>query len=319
MNKSKFWEKVRHVIFDVKDDTMPKSIAKGKYFFVFCMCFLAVAHLIVFYFGVNIKSILMAFQKVSFNDDGTTSQVWTMENFTRFFREFTYSDSVIPTAFLNTFKYFILSTFILFPISYFISYFLYKKVLGYKVFRVVFYLCGIVSSVVWVILYKSIIRIDGPLSTILYEWFGYEMPSLLTTDSTATGAIMGFMIWTGLAGNFILFTGAMNRIPGELMEVSKIDGCGWVRELFQLVTPLCWDTVGTLFILSFIGIFQASGPILLFNTGESTYTISYWIYLQVTQGSYSFPAAVGLFLTVVSIPIVLVIRALINRVETVEY
>ena len=306
--------RLHHKIFDVKNDTMPKSLSKGKNFFVFCMVIIGILHFAVFYVGVNYKAIVLGFQK---EVEGTT--VFTFDWFIAFFKEFSYEDSVLMTCFKNTLKYFVLNSFFLFITGYLISYFLYKKILGYKIFRVVFYMFGIISGIVVVALFKSIIAVEGPIYTIVKEITGTELPFLLKDDSTATNTIMIYCVWTGLASNFILLTGAMNRIPEELIEAAKLEGCGWFREMTGIVTPLIWDTVGTLFILSFIGIFQASGPILLFQTPESTYTFSYWIYLQVTAGSNNYPAAIGLFVTVITLPIVFLVRHLLSKIETVEF
>ena len=293
---------------------MPRSIARGKNFFVFCMIFVGLMHFIVFYLGVNYKAIMLAFEK-----NVKEETVFTLDWFKFFFDEFTYSDSTLRTCFRNTLKYFVLDSFFLFITGYVTSYFMYKKIFGYKVFRIVFYLFGIIPGVVIVTLFKSIVAVEGPVYTIVRGITGIELPFLLKDDSTATTTIIIYCVWTGLARNFILLTSAMNRIPEELIEAAKLEGCGWFHEMTRIVTPLIWDTMGTLFILSFIGIFQASGPILLFQTPESTYTFSYWIYLQVTAGSYNYPAAIGLVVTLITLPLVFLVRYLISKIDTVEF
>ena len=306
--------RLHHKIFDVKNDTMPKALAKGKNFFVFCMVIIGLLHFAVFYIGVNYKAVLLGFQK---EVNGQT--VFTLDWFKAFFNEFSYADSILATCFKNTLKYFVLQSFVLFLTGYVISYFLYKKIFGHKIFRVVFYLFGIISGIVVVALFKAVIAVEGPIYTIVKDITGVELPFLLKEDATATNTIILYCIWTGLAKNFILLTGAMNRIPEEVIEAAKLEGCGWFHEMTRIVTPLIWDTVGTLFILSFISIFQASGPILLFQTPESTYTFSYWIYLQVTAGSNNYPAAIGLFMTLITLPLVFLVRHLLSKIETVEF
>ena len=64
------------------------------------------------------------------------------------------------------------------------------------------------------------------------------------------------------------------------------------------------------------------GPILLFDTGGAfeTSTIAYWIFKNVDSGVYEYPASVGFFFTLVSIPIVFLFRWLINKIDPdVEY
>ena len=300
-------------------DEMPLPMRKGKTLFVLSMVTVPILSFLVFYVYKNISSFTMAFQQISGFGDGHISYEFTLENFAMFFREIRRPDSIVGMAFINTLKYFVLGTFVIFPISYFISFFLYKKVWGHKVFRIIFFLTGIIPAVVLITIYKEIIAVQGPIYQML-EKFGYTMPSLLNRAETATGTIMAYVVWTGMAGSFILLVAAMNRIPEELRDALLIDGCGWFRELIQVVTPLIWPTTSTLIILSFIGIFSSSGPILLFNTPEYTWTISHWTYMQVTEGSYSFPSAVGLFLTGVTLPFVIVLMWVMQKlIPEVEY
>ena len=316
-----FWERTWETIkgWFVEDDDMPKSLQGGKGIFCFFMVIVSLLHFSIFYIGVNYKSILLAFQTVDYVDsDGVLHYAWTLQHFKNFFAEMSMSDTILPLAFKNTLKFFVVDSIILFISGYVISYFLYKKISGTKLFRIFLYVPSIVSSVVVVAVFKNFVSLGGPFHQIVYKATGKELPSLFS-DQYALNTIMSYVVWRGIASNFILFTGAMNRIPEEIIESAKIEGCGWLREIWTFILPLTWDTVATLWLMSWIGIFSASGPILLFNTGESTYTLSYWIYLQVTSGSYSYPAAVGLLLTVVSFPLVLLIRGLLNLVETVEY
>lgn len=311
-------QKVKNLF--VEEDDMPKSMRRGKGKFVFCMVIVSLLHFLIFYVGVNYRSILLAFQSVDFIDDsGIVHYKFTLDNFKRFFEEIQMDDTILPVAFQNTLKYFVLNTLILFPIGIITSYFLYKKIRGHEFLRIVFYLPSIISGVVVVATFTNMTALGGPIHQIVYNWFGIELPSLYS-DEYATQTIMTYVIWAGgLSCNYIMLTSAMSRIPEELIEQARIDGVGLWRELVQIVLPLIWDTVATLFIMSFVGIFQASGPIMLFNTGEKSWTLSYWIFKQVTSGSYSYPAAVGLLLTLVSFPIVLIVRRLLNKVEGVEY
>lgn len=287
---------------------------KRDYLFCYAMISVALLNFIVFYIMRNGNAILLAFQQVDYFDEGGfVHYKWGLDNFQYFFQELKNPKSDIYIAIINTLKYFAVNTFVVFPISYFISYFLYKKIWGYKVFRVIFFLTTIVSSVVLVTIFKNLIR--GPVPKVVSMLFDYEMPTLLMNEKTATITIIIYCIWTGLAGNFILFQGAMNRIPAEIHDALRVDGCGWFRELFGIITPMCWQTVSTLLVMNMVGLFNASGPILLFNTGGrfKTWTLSYWIYEQVMGSNYAYPAAIGLLLSVVTLPFILIVRKLLSK------
>ena len=103
----------------------------------------------------------------------------------------------------------------------------------------------------------------------------------------------------------------MNRIPEEVLEAARLDGVGMLRELVQIILPMVWPTLTTLIVFTFVGIFTASGPILLFTKGQyDTVTISYWILSVVMNpaGDARYASAVGLIFTLVALPIVLLVK-----------
>ena len=137
--------------------------------------------------------------------------------------------------------------------------------------------------------------------------------------------IIIYTIWTGFSGNIILFIGAMSRIPTEIFEAAKLDGCKPWKEFTHLVFPLIWPTISTMLILSFTGLFSSSGPILLFGANSEslgTTTISYWIFKEVYEqgiGGANAVSATGLSFTVVAVPLILFVRWVAEKVPEVEY
>lgn len=231
--------------------------------FIAVMLAVPLLNLLIFYFGVNINSVLLAFKE---NIGGET--VFSLYNFQRLFKEFASSASVVNEALKNTLIFFFLSFIIITPLSLIFAYFLYKKIYGYKIFRFVFFLPSIISATVLTTLYKQLILPDGVISQLV-RLVGGEVPLLgyLATEDTALWAIVVYTLWTGFGVNIILFSGAMSKLPEEVMEYAKIDGVGTWRELVQIIIPMIWPTVSTMLTFAIVGLFTASGPILLFTKG----------------------------------------------------
>lgn len=316
-------EKAKTGFFSSKEDPMPKSLRKGKTVFILAMIALAMFNFILFYVVVNINSILLALKEfVGYSETGDVIYKFSLGNFVRLWNDITDPEvSVIGPALINTLIFFVMQTFILLPLCFFISYFLYKKVFGYKVFRFVFFLPNIISSVVLVAMFQNLIAVNGPIAAIMRH-FGGKMPSLLTDERTAKWVILAYCMWTGFGVNVVLYQGAMSRIPESTIEAGKLDGVGMWREMVSIIIPMMWPTLSTTIILAMTGIFTASGPMLLFTQGKfDTMTISYWIFDQVNfSNSYEYPSAIGLTFTLLGLPIVLGCRRLMNRVyEDVEY
>lgn len=305
-------------------ERMPKTFRKGSSIFIITLLIIPIVWFVVFYLAVNFNSILMAFKTLDGIDEGGKKIfVFGLDNFRQLFMEIDTPNSNIRIALVNTLKYFGLNFFIITPLTYVISYFLYKKIRGYKFFRVLFYAPSILSGVVMVILYKNLISGYGPLYTLFLDVFGVELPAFLTNPEYATKMILVYCLWTGFGVNIVLYQGALSRVPNEIIEAGKIDGAPWYTELFKILTPLVWSTISTTLILAMTGMFTASGPILLFGTNGAyeTMTIDYYIFSQVyDSGVFNYPAAVGIFFTIYSLPIVFGFRYVMNKLDPkVEY
>ena len=291
-----------------------------KNLFIVGMLSIAIVHFLVFWLYVNLSSILMAFKNVTI--EGTK---WGFGNFKIMFDSFRNPTSELRGAFVNTMIYFAVNLFIKLPLTFICSYFLYKKIKGYKYYRFVFFLPSIISAVVLTSLLKYMVNPGGPLPRIYEMLWGREAPLFLADSDYALGVILFYTIWSGFGVNIILFQGAMSRIPPEIIEAGKIDGVGMTRELFQIVTPLVWPTISTVVVLAFVGIFSSSGEILLFTKGlYDTYTISYWIF-ELVQGikgtvNLEYASTVGIFFSVIALPIVLLVKRGLEKItESVEY
>lgn len=299
-----------------------------KYVFVYGMLIFPIVQFAIFYVLINLNSILIAFQVFDgYSDNGGELFIWSWQNFKNFFLEWRLPNSEVIIALKNTLKYFAVNLLFMIPACYLISYFLYKKMWGYKIFRVIFFLPSIISAVVLVTVYKNMIQKYGPIDTLLESLFGINLPPLLSQESTATPTIIFYTIWTGFGVNMLLYQGAMGRVPEEVIEAGAIDGISWYRELFSVITPMIWPTLSTTVVLQITGLFNSTGPILLFSQAGvvagtyETSTLSYWIYAQTYSGTnYNYPAAIGIFFTVVSFPIVIFVRWALNKVDAnVEY
>lgn len=297
-----------------------------EWFFAYGMLLLPLIQFAIFYIWINANSIIMAFRdfEVKWDDDGNRYDVymWSMANFSRFFKEWSNPESVVVSALLNTLKYFAAGV-VMVPVTFLVSYFLFKKIWGYKVFRVLFFLPSIVSAVLFVTTYIELIKYGGPLSTVA-GWFGIDYPELINDPSRTTGTIIAFTIWTGFGVNMILYQSAMSRVPQEIIEAAQLDGCPWYRELWSIIIPMVWPTISTTLILLFTSLFNSTGPILLFADAgrqalldnKEVTTIAFWIYQKTRSGvDLNYPAAIGMFFTVVSVPIVFLVRWVFNKID----
>lgn len=298
---------------------MKKNKNGGKPFsqqgklFAYAMITYAALHFAVFWVYINVDQFLLAFKLTAI--DGT--ETYSLDNFRQIFNEFKYADSVMRYSLVNTIKYWVWGT-IKLLLTVFIAFFLWKKIPGYKTYTLLFFLPSILPGVMLITLFKNMISTVGPLSVILQNVFGYEIPPLLMQSQTATDTIIFFVMWAGFGVNMLIYVGAFSRIPDSIIDAATLDGCTWYREMWSITMPLIWETLQIMIVLNVAGVFTASGPILYFTNGNAyskTYTISFWIYNEVQKGSFNYPSAVGLFYTGCALPLVIITRYIANKLN----
>lgn len=286
---------------------------RGK-IFAYCMVSVAVVHFLIFFIYLNFEQFRLAFT-YELLDGSEKFAGW--DNFTKIFTDFLLPNSIMLYSLVNTMQYWLMGV-VKLVITVIVSYFLWKKVAGFKLFTILFFIPSIIPSVLYITMFKNMISSVGPLAIILKDLFNYELPPLLAQPETATNTIVFFSLWAGYGVNMLLYLGALGRIPDSVIDAGKIDGCGWVRELWSIVLPLIWETLSVMLILNVSTLFTATGPILLFTNGveyNHTYTLSFWIYMKVDAGELHYPSAVGLFYTVVAIPLVILSRWITNKLN----
>lgn len=277
----------------------------------------AIVHLVIFWLGVQIETIKMAFTNVHSGKFWFGNFEWA---FSQLFAGGASND--ISLAFRNTMIFFVMGM-LLVPIGVFFAYLIYRKSFGYSFMRIALYLPGAISGIMMGLLYQKLMASDGPLMQLIQQLSGREEPIILMVEHGVV-YIMIFDILIGVGGNLVIWLGCMSRIPYELIEYGKLEGVGPIREFVSVVLPLIWPTFVTMITLQIIGIFGASGSVQILTDGQhGTYTLSYWMYRIVKEGiteQYNMVAALGLIFTAFTIPIVFVGKWFMDRFgEEVQY
>ncbi len=279
--------------------------------------------------GVNVSSILLAFQ------DG--AEGWTFDNFSNVFKALTDKDMFgfnLSEMILRSFLLWCMSNLICFPISIITTYVLFKKIKGHYVFRLLFLIPSLVGGVVWVTLIRYLVAYDGPVMVLLGKLFSFpelaERNGLFGDVATAFPTVLAVTFLTHIVGSNAVLTGAFSRIPAEIFESSRLDGTSFWREFISISVPCIWPTIATLLTFAFCSVLIADNNVYLYSlgTGEPGMATVGFYFTYMTQRisasggrlAYNYPAAVGLFLTILSVPIALGARkALEKAVEPVEY
>lgn len=301
---------------DSKLDTLspakkkPVNVRRGL--FIISFIILPTIHFFVFYVYVNLSSFTMAFQRV----DVVGKSAWTLEWFARFFNELKLPGSELNGAFVNTFKTFLIAECML-PVGFAVSYFLYKKILFHRAFKIIFFMPSIIAGTIIASVYMEVVGMKGPIVPLVQRALNLEIaPDLLADSRFANYTIWANMIWLSFPGNMIIWGGALSRIPESVLESAKLDGVGILQEAIRIIIPIIWPMFGLQLMLSIISVFGATGQVFLLTQGQyGTMTFSVWMYLQVYKNvgvgfsnSYNYMSAVGLMISAVAVTLSIVIR-----------
>ena len=299
----------------IKINRRHRKLAVNEIVFICVMLAIPIIQFCVFWLSVNVRSILMAFQ--------LPSGEWSLKTFEQVFLDFRTNTGVsLGVSIRNSIIYWLQGVLII-PFNLYITYFLYKKIKGYRLWQIMMYLPNMIGALVIVTAFKSFIEPTGPLGVLLKGWGVNPVPEFLQNSDTALITILLYSTWMGWASNLLLLGGALARIPVEVLEAARIDGVGPFRELIYLIFPLVWPTISTLLILSLTTIFATGSNILLFTGGAyGTSSIGYWMFHKVYfagQSAYNQVSAAGLIFTCIGVPIILGVRKIIEKIPTVEY
>lgn len=294
---------------------------KRKAIFICVMLAFPLVQLFVFWFLVNVNTVVMSFQEFDWLSGKYIFNGF--KNFIRVFEEIGGGSAVTRRTVINSVLYFPVTCFISLPLSILFSYFLYKKVPGAAAFRVIFFLPSIIPVAVLTMTFSfSFDATLGFVNPILRALGVENIPSWFGRYPNNQIMIFAYCIWAGLGTNIVLISGAISRIPVEIMEYSKLEGVGKARELFQIAIPLVWPTITTTFILGCTSVFTVMmQPLMLTPSTTDTYTIALMIYNGVLNGrNLPYLSAFGLAMSVIGVPIILLIKWALGKVYAdVEY
>ena len=296
--------------FEIKQGNNTAQRQERTFLFFFLMY--AVLQFVIFYIGVNINSILLAFQ--NYDVLTATNSFAGFSNFGQVI-----SDIFVNGTLLNAVKnsaILLLSSFLGIPLQIIVAYGIFKKVPCSGFLKIMLFMPNMINSMVFVVCGEYIITYGFPLV------FGPSAADLLSRyyySSFWTIIIFGF--WLNLSSGLVIYLGAMSGIDNEVMEYCQLERLSSIRELWYIVVPLIFPTVTTYLIVAIAGFFTNYGFFFSFfgETSGPYDTLGFRFFVMVagerTGGPeyYPYASAGGLMFTIVLTPLTLLIRNLLQK------
>lgn len=288
-----------------------------KLLFVWGMLALPLLQWLIFFVYVNIDSILMSFQTMNY----TTGEIeWTLNNYKRIFYEWNALDTMKNAVWNSVLAG--LNNMVLILISLVLSYFFYKKIPGRGFFRVVYFLPSVISIVIYTMVYKFMFDTSvGPINTIL-KTLGVavtDLPKWFGDTNLAFPLVLLFCLWVGTGYNILILGAAMEGLPEDVMEYSRLEGVSRTRELFQIVVPMIWPTLAVAILGSVTIVFTLFIQVELLTEGGpggASQTIAFMVnsIIKGTNNDLEWGATMGLVFTIVAAPLIIALKKLLDKI-----
>lgn len=164
-------------------------------------------------------------------------------------------------------------------------------------------------------------RTSGPINRLI-TLFGGEAQNFLGMPGAFSSIMVWSGMWQGLGWGSILYISALAGISTELIEAAKIDGASRFKIMWHINIPGILPTILINFLLR-IGNILSLGhtKVLLLQNDlnlETSQVISTYIYEIGLRGAkFSYASAIGMFNTLVSIVVLLVVNSITKKLTDV--
>ena len=300
-------------IQDGKIDGM-NTVKRNDLIFYVSLMAIPVAQFLIFYVGVNAKSILYAFQNIDLTENVTT---FTLNNFKNIFTAMKTTTLYSDLTKISLISYFV-SLIVGVPLGLFFSFYIAEKMPAANGFRVALFLPSIISAITMVTIYRFFV--ETALCDIVYDLFKIKIKGLLENPDTRFSAIMFYNVFIGFGTSVLMYSNSMSGISQDVIEAAKLDGATGIKKFFYVVFPQVFGTVSTFLIIGVAGIF--TNQINLFSFYEASApddvrTLGYYLYvkaqLAVNEAEYPELSALGLLLTAIAVPLTMIVKKLLQK------
>lgn len=287
---------------------------KGDVLFYFLVLIIPLTQIAIFYFGVNFQSILMSFQSYS-----TVKNVFSWDPQNNFLK---FIDEVKTPSFWSMVKdsliVWLCTQFAGTVLALFFSFYIYKRRTLSRFFKFVLFLPSIIPGLLLVLIFKFFMNSAVP-AFMMKD--GVLPQGLLTNSRTYFWIITAYTVWVGFGSQVLVYSGAMEQIPAEMLEAGKIDGTTPFREFISLVVPYIIPTVATFIIVGVATIFTNQNNLYSFYGDDligTDKTIGYYLYYLVSSSGsgmskYCYASFLGLVSTCVAVPLTFIVRKILDR------
>jgi len=229
-------------------------------------------------------------------------------------------DGYFWSAFLNNLKIMFLSLLFQVPFAMALATFLDVAEKKGTIFKVVWFLPYLLSSVAIGVLFKYSLDAGSGIFASISRLFGGGGVDLLGNEKAALYTVIGVVCWQYIPFYMVLYLAAYGTIPVELFEAASIDGATRSQYFWRVSLPLLRPTVISGMTLSIIGSLKYFDLIYVMTgggPGVATELMATYMYktsfIRFNMG-YGATVASGMFI-LITLTALIVVGTLNRRTE----
>lgn len=187
-----------------------------------------------------------------------------------------------------------------------------------KVTQTVIYAPHFVSVVIVVTILQLFLDSKGIVNTLLTQW-GLDKIPFLDSDTAYPHVFVWSGQWSSLGWRTIIYTAALSGVDPNLHEAAKLDGASRLQRIWHINLPAIAPTIIIQLILRVGSIMSVSTEkgILLKNSLNAgvAETVGTFVYSRgLLGGDFGYSTAVGLFLNVIEMILMLIVNQISKKV-----
>ncbi|MCE5278463.1 MAG: ABC transporter permease subunit [Planctomycetaceae bacterium] len=179
----------------------------------------------------------------------------------------------------------------------------------------------------WVLLagiFRMLLARDGAINSVICSIAGPEAAvPFLTSNAWFIAVIIITAVWQGLGYGAVIYLAALSGISPTLYEAAVVDGAGRWKQTLHITLPALVPTMVTLFILSLGGILNVGFDQIYNMYNPNVYEWgdvldTYVIRLMQEQMDFAGGAAAGMFKSVVSLVLIVLVNSVTKKISKGE-
>lgn len=214
-----------------------------------------------------------------------------------------FGDSLLWTAFWNTFRYAIVVVPSVVVLGYAAALYVNQKLPLAGLARTLFFAPNVVAATVVGLVWVAVLDTHyGALNGLLGLFGLGEVPWLTSTRWAWVGVSLA-SVWWDLGLAFVLFLAALQDVPRDQLEAATIDGARWHQRLRHITIPHTWPTITMVATLQLIATLRIFSQVYLMTAGGpagSTMSVIQYVYnAAVVRTLMGYASAVSMLLFIV--------------------